>query len=351
MLRPTFATRIDDEKTSILPYETPKNYSAGVVGTGLFLPDRVLDNSEIAQLVDTTDEWIRSRTGIGERRIAAPHETTAILAEHAARNALENAQLDASDIDLIIVATSTPDAPFPSTASQVQHALGASCGAFDLSAACAGFTYALATGAQFVQSGVCRNVLVIGADVLSRVTDWTDRNTCVLFGDGAGAVVVGRVPNGYGLLGVDLGSDGSGAALLKIERFAPQYEKETPLGEQKQDRRIYQNGREVYKFAVHVMGESAARAVEKSGLQPENVDLLVPHQANVRIIESAAQRLGLPMERVFVNLQKYGNTDAATIPIALCEAREQNRIKRDDVVVLVGFGGGLAWSSCVLKWF
>ncbi len=326
-------------------------YAAGIVGAGAFLPERVLTNAEVAELVATTDEWIRSRTGIGERHIAAPDETTAILAERAARRALEDAQLTAGDIDLVVVATSTPDAPFPSTASQVQYALGASCGAFDLSAACAGFTYALATGAQFVQNGVCRNVLVIGADVLSRITDWTDRNTCVLFGDGAGAVVVGRVPQGYGLLGMDMGSDGSGADLLKVERFAPHYEKATPLGEQTQDRRIYQNGREVYKFAVHVMGESAVRALEKSGVPPEDVDLLVPHQANIRIIESAAHRLGLPMEKVFVNLQKYGNTDAATIPIALAEARQQGHIKRDDVVVTVGFGGGLAWSSCVLRWY
>lgn len=326
-----------------------------MLGLGFYTPDRVLDNAALEKIVETTDEWIFSRTGIRERRIAAPGETTADLAEQAARRALQDAGLNASEIDLIVVATSTPDAPFPSTASQVQHRLGANCGAFDLSAACAGFTYALATAAQFVQNGVCRNVLVIGADLLSRVTDWSDRNTCVLFGDGAGALVVGRVPDGYGLLGVDMGSDGAGADLLKIERFAPaddfEYSMRSPRGEEVQDRRIYQNGREVYKFAVHVMGESAIRALEKSGLAPCDVDLLVPHQANIRIIESAAKRLDLPMSKVFVNLQKYGNTDAATIPIALCEARDEGRIKRDDIVVMVGFGGGLAWSSCVLKWF
>ncbi len=321
----------------------------------MFLPDRVLDNAQLEQIVETDDAWILSRTGIRERRIAAPNETTAVLATNAARQALQNAALEAHDVDLIIVATSTPEGAFPSTASQVQHALGAVCGAFDLAAACAGFTYALATAAQFVQNGVCRNVLVVGADRLSRITDWSDRNTCVLFGDGAGAVVVGRVPAGYGLLGLDMGSDGAGADLLRVEKFAPEnaieYSNRSPLGEEAQDRRIFQNGREVYKFAVQIMGETALRAVEKSGMKAEDVSLLVPHQANIRIIESAAKRLNLPMERVFVNLEKYGNTDAATIPIALCEARQQGRIERDDVVVTVGFGGGLAWSSCVLKWW
>jgi len=331
--------------------QTQVGGAAGVLGLGFYVPDRVLDNVELEQIVETTNDWILSRTGISQRRIAAPGQTTADLAEHAATRALQDANLSAADVDLVIVATSTPEGPFPSTASQVQHRLGAQCGAFDLSAACAGFTYALATAAQFVQNGVCRNVLVIGADMLSRITDWSDRNTCVLFGDGAGAVIVGRVPEGYGLLGVDMGSDGSGADLLKVERFEPNYAKATPLGDVLQDRRIYQNGREVYKFAVHVMGESAVRALQKSGIEPHQVDLLVPHQANIRIIESAAKRLELPMERVFVNLQKYGNTDAATIPIALCEARDAGRIQRDNVVVTVGFGGGLAWSSCVLKWY
>lgn len=326
---------------------------AGILGVGKFLPARVLTNDELAKLVDTSDEWIRSRTGIGERRIAATGESTADLAEHAARAALTDAQLSTQDIDLIIVATSTPEGAFPSTASLVQGRLGARCGGFDLSAACSGFTYAIATATQFVKSGVYRNVLVIGAETLSRVTDWSDRNTCVLFGDGAGAVVVGRVPRGYGILGLDLGSDGTGGHLLKIEAFTPnnEYSSKSPRGAEAQDRRIYQNGREVYKFAVQIMGETAVRALENAGVAPEAVDLLVPHQANIRIIESAANRLQLPMEKVFVNLEKYGNTDAATIPIALAEAREQNRIKRDDVVVLVGFGGGLSWGSCVLKWY
>ena len=333
--------------------QTAEQIGAGILGVGKFLPSRVLTNDELAGLVDTSDEWIRSRTGIGERRIAAPDESTADLAERAARAALENAQLAPSDIDLVIVATSTAEAAFPSTASLVQHRIGARCGAFDLSAACSGFTYAIATATQFVRGGVCRNVLVIGAETLSRITDWSDRNTCVLFGDGAGAVVVGRVPLGYGVLGLDLGSDGGGGHLLKVEAFAPdiEYSNKSPRGAEAQDRRIFQNGREVYKFAVQIMGETAARALENAHISPQDIDLLVPHQANIRIIESAAQRLGLPMDKVFVNLEKYGNTDAATIPIALAEAREQGRIKRDDVVVLVGFGGGLSWGSCVLKWY
>lgn len=328
-------------------------FGAGILGVGKYLPSRVLDNHELAQFVETSDEWIRSRTGIGARHIAAPEEKTVDLAEHAARKALENAQLSPEYIDLIVVATSTPEGAFPSTASLLQHRLGAKCGGFDLSAACSGFTYAIATASQFVQNGVFRNVLVVGAETLSRITDWSDRNTCVLFGDGAGAVVVGRVPVGYGVLGLDLGSDGSGGHLLKVEAFSPdiEYSKKSPRGEEPQDRRIYQNGREVYKFAVHIMGETAVRALHNAGISHENVDLLVPHQANIRIIESAAQRLKLPMEKVFVNLEKYGNTDAATIPIALCEAREHNLIKRDDIVVLVGFGGGLSWGSCVVKWY
>ena len=333
--------------------DSNEKHGAGILGVGKYLPHRVLDNEALTQFVETSDEWIRSRTGIGARHLAARDEKTVDLAEHAARKALEDAQVSADEIDLIIVATSTPEAAFPSTASLLQHRIGAKCGAFDLSAACSGFTYAIATAAQFVQNGVFRNVLVVGAETLSRITDWSDRNTCVLFGDGAGAVVVGRVPAGYGVLGLDLGSDGGGGHLLKVEAFAPdiEYSKQSPRGDEPQDRRIYQNGREVYKFAVHVMGESAIRALQNADIEPENVDLLVPHQANIRIIESAAERLKLPMEKVFVNLEKYGNTDAATIPIALSEAREQNRIARDDIVVLVGFGGGLSWGSCVLKWY
>ncbi|HEX8550413.1 MAG TPA: beta-ketoacyl-ACP synthase III [Abditibacteriaceae bacterium] len=318
------------------------SFSAGITGLGHYVPAEVRSNADLVKFVDTNDEWIRSRTGIEQRHIVAEGETTTDLAVHAATRALENAGLTAADIDLIIVATCTPDYPFPSVASLVQDRLGANCGGFDLGAACAGFTYALVTAAQFIQTGAMKNILVIGAEAMSRIVDWSDRNTCILFGDGAGAVVLSRVPDGYGMLGFDLGSDGSGGPLLKVAA----YEDPTVNG-----KRIYQAGREVYKFAVHVMGESAVRALGKANLSGDDVDLLVPHQANIRIVESAAKRLGLPMEKVFVNLQKYGNTSAASIPLALSEAHEAGLLQRDKIVVTVGFGGGLAWSGAALRWY
>jgi len=314
--------------------------SAGISGVGHCVPDRVMSNADLESLVDTSDEWIRARTGIEERRVVAPGQTLSDLCESASRDALDNAGLRASDLDLIIVATCTPDNLFPSTAATVQHALGAKCGAFDLEAACSGFVYALICASQFIATGMMKNVLVIGGEVMSRHVDWTDRNTCILFGDGAGAAVVSSVEDGFGLLGFDLGADGGGGELLRCG----------VISNDNSNGNIYQNGREVYKFAVHQMGESAIRALNACGLTGEDVDVLVPHQANIRIIESAAKRLGMPMEKVFVNLQKYGNTSSATIPIALSEARAQRRIERGDTVVLVGFGAGLTWASAVLKW-
>jgi 3-oxoacyl-[acyl-carrier-protein] synthase-3 len=313
---------------------------AGISGLGHRVPDRVLSNADLEKMVDTSDEWIRSRTGIEERRIVGEGETLADLCENAAREALRNADLSALDLDLIIVATSTPDNLFPSTAATVQHALGARCGAFDMEAACSGFVYALIVASQFIATGAMKNVLVIGGEVMSRFVDWTDRNTCILFGDGAGAAVVSATGEGFGLLGFDLGADGGGGELLHCA-ISPN---------ENSNGKIFQSGREVYKFAVHQMGESAVRALNSCGLKGDDVDVLVPHQANIRIIESAAKRLGMPMEKVFVNLQKYGNTSAATIPIALSEACAQDRIKSGDTVVLVGFGAGLTWASAVLKW-
>lgn len=313
---------------------------AGISGVGHRVPDRILSNADLESMVDTTDQWIVERTGIQERRLVAPDETLADLCQGAARKALENANLSALDLDLIIVATSTPDNLFPSTAATVQHALGARCGAFDLEAACSGFVYALIVASQFIATGAMKNVLVIGGEVMSRFVDWTDRNTCILFGDGAGAAVVSATEEGFGLLGFDLGADGGGGELLHC----------AVRPNQNSNGKIFQSGREVYKFAVHQMGESAVRALHACELKGEDVDILVPHQANIRIIESAAKRLGMPMDKVFVNLQKYGNTSAATIPIALSEARAQGRIKRGDTVVLVGFGAGLTWASAVLKW-
>ncbi|BCM90041.1 3-oxoacyl-[acyl-carrier-protein] synthase 3 protein 1 [Abditibacteriota bacterium] len=313
---------------------------AGITGLGHRVPDRILTNAELETLVETSDEWIRDRTGIEERRIVAPGENLASLCEAAARSALENAGLSALDLDLIIVATCTPENLFPSTAAQVQNALGARCGAFDLEAACSGFVYALICASQFIATGTMKNILVIGGEVMSRYVDWTDRNTCILFGDGAGAAVVSAVEDGFGIIGFDLGADGSGGELLHC----------AVRPTETNNAQIFQNGREVYKFAVEQMGATAVRALESCGLSGEDVDLLVPHQANIRIIKSAAKRLKMPMEKVFVNLQKYGNTSAATIPIALSEARQSNRIQSGDTVVLVGFGAGLTWASAVLKW-
>ena len=314
---------------------------AGISGLGHFAPAQILSNFDLEKIVETSDEWIRTRTGIHQRHIVADDESTADIAFQAAQKALEDAQIGADQIDLIIVATCTPDYQFPATAAVVQDRLGANCAAFDLEAACSGFVYGLVVAAQFIASGAMRNVLVIGAEVMSRVVDWNDRNTAVLFGDGAGAAVVSAVPRDFGLLGFDLGANGAGGPLLKC----------APRAERGESGKVFQNGREVYKFAVHAMGESAHRALEKCGLSGDDVDLLVPHQANMRIIESAAKRLGMPMEKVFLNLQDYGNTSAASIPIALSEAKQKGHLQRGDTVVVVGFGAGLTWASGVLKWF
>ncbi len=311
---------------------------AGITGLGHFAPTRILTNFDLEKIVETNDEWIRSRTGIAQRHIISPGETTTDLAYQAALGALEDARIGAESLDLIIVATCTPDFYFPATAALVQDRLGARCAAFDLEAACSGFVYGLVVAAQFIASGAMKNVLVIGAEVMSRAVDWSDRNTAVLFGDGAGAAIVSAVPDEFGLLGFDLGADGAGGPLLRC-------------GVGSEDGKVVQNGREVYKFAVHAMGESAVRALDKCNLSGDDVDLLVPHQANIRIIESAAKRLGMPMERVFLNLQNYGNTSAASIPLALSEAKRDGHLKRGDTVVVVGFGAGLTWASGVLKWF
>lgn len=318
--------------------------AAGITGLGSYVPTRVVTNFDLEKFVDTNDEWIRTRTGISERRFIADDESTADMAEQAARAALADAKVLASEIQLVIVATCTGDFRFPSTASILQNRLGTTGGAFDLGAACSGFAYALITASQFVASGAYDKVLVVAAEAMSRILDWNDRTTCVLFGDGAGAAVVEPAPAGSGLLGFDLGADGGGADLLKISsRLSPKENDSAPY--------IVQNGREVYRFAVNIMGESALRAVENAGLTESEIDLLVPHQANIRIIDAAAKRLQLPAEKLFVNIQNYGNTSAASIPIALREARDAGKIKEDDTIVSVGFGGGLTWASCVMKWF
>jgi len=322
----------------------------GIIGTGKYVPEKILTNSDLEKMVDTNDEWIVSRTGIKERHIAAPDQATSDLAYEAAIKALESAGMTGSDLDLIIVATITPDSSFPSTACILQDKLGAKgAAAFDLSAACSGFVYGLASATSFIQSGMYNNALVIGADCLSRITDYTDRNTCVLFGDGAGAVVVGEVPEGRGFKAFDLGAEGAGGSLLQMEGGGSRLPASAETVENKKHY-IYMNGREVFKFAVRVMGTATIEVLRKAGMERTDVDLFVPHQANIRIIQSAMQRLELPEEKVVVNVDKYANTSAASIPLALVEAAEEGRMKAGDTVLMVGFGGGLTWGASVLVW-
>jgi 3-oxoacyl-[acyl-carrier-protein] synthase-3 len=323
---------------------------AGILGLGCYVPERVLTNSDLEQMVDTSDEWIVTRTGISERRIAAKDEATSDLATAAAQRALEDAGISGQDIDLVIVATVTPDHAFPATASIVQERIGArGAAAFDLGAGCSGFIYALATGAQFVRSGLYRYVLVVGAETISRITNWKDRATCVLFGDGAGAAVLGPVGDGEGFLAFDLGSDGSGAELLVVDAGGSR-EPATPQSVELNRHTIRMVGSEVFKFAVRVIEDSTRRSLALAGLGVEDIDCFVAHQANIRIIDAATKRLELPADRVFNNVARYGNTSAASIPIALDEARREGRFGPGDTLALVGFGAGLAWASCVLTW-
>ncbi|WEK56232.1 MAG: ketoacyl-ACP synthase III [Candidatus Cohnella colombiensis] len=324
--------------------------SVGIIGTGKYAPERRLTNQQLESMVETNDEWIVSRTGIRERRIAAPEQATSDLAYEASVRALEAAGITADQLDLIIVATITPDMLFPSTACILQEKLGAKkAAAFDLSAACSGFIYSLASATAFMKMGMYRRVLVVGAETLSRITDYTDRNTCILFGDGAGAVVLGEVAEGRGFKSFELGADGAGGELLRLCGGGSRM----PATEQSiADRRhfIEMNGRDVFKFAVRVMGSAADEALAKAGISKEDIDLLIPHQANIRIIQSAIERLNLPQEKCMINVDRYGNMSAASIPMALAEAVEEGRVKEGDTLVLVGFGGGLTWGASVLTW-
>jgi 3-oxoacyl-[acyl-carrier-protein] synthase-3 len=322
---------------------------AAITGLGMYVPEQVMTNDDLSKFVDTSDEWIRSRTGIAERRIAEATDTSVSMALAAARSACRSAAISPADLDLVIVATYTPDQYMPSVASLVQSELGAKhAGAFDLNAACSGFVYALSVGTQFVRTGAASKVLVVGADFVSRFLDFTDRGTCVLFGDGAGAVVLEASDEPAGLLSTELGSDGSAGRHLTLggpQRFVGLN------GAQSIERPFMRmNGQEVYRFAVRVMGEAAATVVERAGLTYDDIDLFIPHQANLRIIESAARRLELPRERVWINVERYGNTSNASVPICLVEAEEAGALKPGMNVVLVGFGGGLTWAAGVLRW-
>ena len=307
--------------------------NAGITGVGRFLPENIVTNLDLEKRVDTSDEWIRTRTGIEARRIAGDDMDTSDMAYRAAVQAIDNAGISAEEIDLILVATVTPDRPFPTVSCMLQEQLGAKkAAAMDVSAACAGFMYGIVTAKQFIETGSYKYVLIVGVEKLSKITDWQDRNTAVLFGDGAGAVVMGPVADGKGVLSFELGSDGSGGKHLYQEDY------------------IVMNGREVFKFAVRQMGESSINVLEKAGLSKEDVDFLIPHQANIRIMESARQRLELPVEKMSKTVHKYGNTSAASIPISLAEELEAGKINDGDLVVMVGFGGGLTWGAIAMRW-
>lgn len=323
--------------------------SAGIWGLGRCVPERVLTNEDLEKMVDTSDEWIRTRTGIVERRIADDDVTTSDLALAASRDALRQAGLAGSAVDMIIVATVTPDMNFPATACLLQDQLGASrAAAFDLLVGCTGFIYGLAIARQFVEGGAADFVLVVAGDILTKITDWEDRATCVLFGDAAGAVVVGPCHPGTGILSTYLGTDGSGADHLKM----PGGGSLNPASEETVSNRLHylkMNGREVFKFAVRAMGSSAREVVSKAGLDFSDIDCYIPHQANRRIIDASAGRLGIPMDRVYINLDRYGNTSAASVPLALSEAWDRGVVRPGDNVLAVTFGAGLSWGSAVVK--
>jgi 3-oxoacyl-[acyl-carrier-protein] synthase III len=329
--------------------EDLKKY-AQIAGWGMCVPSRILHNRDFEKMVDTTDEWIRSRTGIVQRHVVGPKETTGTLAIRAAQNALEVADFSPAKVDFIVVATMTPDRLMPSVATAVQDALGAArAGAVDVNAACSGFVYALSLANALITSGTYRNILVIGAETLSRYLDFTDRRTCILFGDGAGAVLLQASDTPGGLLSSVLGSDGSGGDLLHIpgggSRMPPTIESVNA-----RQHYVQMNGNEVFRFAVTTVVRSTQEALKNAHMKIDDIDLFIPHQANIRIIQSAAKSLGIPPEKVYTNVDRFGNTSSASIPIALCEAIEQGRVKPGHNIALVGFGGGLTWGSAIFQW-
>jgi 3-oxoacyl-[acyl-carrier-protein] synthase-3 len=323
---------------------------AKIIGTGSAVPERVLTNHDLEQMVDTSDDWITVRTGIKERRVASEGEFTSTFATRAAQRALEMAGVDPADLDLIICGTVTPDFPFPSTACIVQNDLGATrAAAFDISAACSGFLYGLSIADKFIKTGTATHILVVGVEVLSRIVDWTDRNTCCLFGDGAGAVVLAADKSSSGILSTHIYSDGSYWELL----HQPGVGNRNPASQQLLDSGqvfIKMQGNEVFKLAVRAMEDAAHAALSANGFSIADLDYLIPHQANRRIIDAISKRLGLSSDKVFVNVDRYGNTSAASIPIALDEANRTGALKRDALVLLDAFGGGLTWASVLMRW-
>ncbi len=324
---------------------------AVIAGIGMSVPEKILSNADLEKMVDTTDEWIVQRTGMKERRVCGEDEAASDLSIRAAREALERSGTDPSEIDLVIVGTVSGDYHFPSTACIVQNALGIKeAGALDVGAACAGFIYAMDIAASMVENGRARKALVVGVDVLSKIVDYSDRGTCILFGDGAGAVVLeGREDTDRGLLKTILRSDGEGGRHIVLESGGTRYPGHAWPQHQK-NQHVFMAGNEVYRFAVHAMGDACLKLLEKVGLTSEDIDLFVPHQANIRIIESAAHKLKLPPEKVFINVEKYGNTSAGSIPIGLYEAAQQGRLQEGMLVMTVGFGAGLVWGANLIRW-
>jgi 3-oxoacyl-[acyl-carrier-protein] synthase-3 len=321
----------------------------GIIGVGEYLPEKVLTNADLEKMVDTSDEWITTRTGIKQRRIAAETQAASDLASKAAQKALEDAKLSPAELELIIVATITGDMPFPSVACFVQQALGAkNAVCFDVAAACAGFIYGINIAQQFIAAGVYKNALVIGVEVLSRITDWQDRSTCVLFGDGSGAAVLAEVESG-GILSTYLGGDGALNELLML----PAGGSRQPATAKTVEGRLHyikMRGNELFKIAVQAMTKAAQRALDKAGLKFSDVDMVIPHQANMRIIMAVAKKLGLSEDKIYLNIEKYGNMSSASTATALCEAVKAGKIKKGDIVLLDAFGAGLVWGACVIQW-
>jgi 3-oxoacyl-[acyl-carrier-protein] synthase-3 len=321
----------------------------GIIGIGEYLPKQVLSNADLEKMVETSDEWITTRTGISQRRLADKSEATSDLAVNAARQALADANIKAEDLELIIVATITPDMPFPSVASMVQNILGAKkAAAFDISAACAGFVYAISTARQFIAAGAYKNALVIGAETLSRVTDWEDRNTCVLFGDGAGAAVLAEVPSG-GIISTYLGCDGTNMDLLNL----PAGGSRSPATHQTVDNKMHfikMQGNDLFKIAVRRMAEAAEIVLRQADIELSDVSLIIPHQANTRIIMAVAKKIGLTEDRIYMNIAKYGNMSSASTAVAMVEAVKEGKVKKGDIILLDAFGAGLVWGACLIEW-
>jgi 3-oxoacyl-[acyl-carrier-protein] synthase III len=324
--------------------------NAAIIGLGSHVPERVLTNRDLEKMVDTNDEWIVSRTGIRERRIIEKGTTASQLALPAVREAIENAKISPEEIDLILVATTTPDMFFPSTAALIQNAIGAKrAGGYDISAACAGFTYGLVTGAQFIQAGIYKHILVVGTEILSNMLDWSDRNTCILFGDGAGAAVLGPIEEGKGILSTYMGSDGAYASQLEIPGGGSRH----PMSQNMLDQKLHylkMSGNEVFKMAVRIMADCTTQVTQRAGIDISDLDYLVPHQANIRILHAAADRLKFDREKIAINLDRYGNMSAASTAVALHEAVRDGKIRSGHQVAIVSFGAGLCWAACAVKW-